>query len=100
DESGVTVVGAHVPEPQRIDARNIVWAAGVRASPIAASLGVALDPAGRVMVEPDLSVPGHPEIFIAGDLAHVQDERGSPVPGVAPAAMQMGDHVARVIRRS
>lgn len=101
DAGGVTVVGARVPDPQRIDARNIIWAAGVRASPIVRSLDTPLDPAGRVIVAPDLSVPGHPEIFIAGDLASIMDERsGSLVPGVAPAAMQMGDHVARTIRRS
>ncbi len=98
DARGVTVVGARIPEPYRIDAGNVIWAAGVKASPIAASLGVPLDPAGRVAVEPDLSVPGHPDIFVAGDLARIDDQRtGSPVPGVAPAAMQMGDHVARLI---
>lgn len=101
DAGTVTVVGARVPEPQRIEARNVIWAAGVRASPLAASLNTPLDPAGRVIVAPDLSVPGHPNIYIAGDLASITDEgTGSLVPGVAPAAMQMGDHVARVVRRS
>lgn len=101
DGGSVTVVGARVPDPQRIEARNVIWAAGVRASPLAGSLDTPLDSAGRVVVAPDLSVPGHPEIFVAGDLASMMDERtGSPVPGVAPAAMQMGDHVARTIRRS
>lgn len=99
DGSGITVVGARVPDPQRIDAGNIIWAAGVRASPLAASLGAPLDPAGRVIVEPDLSVPGRPEVLVVGDLARVEDPRtGQLVPGVAPAAMQMGDHAARVIR--
>jgi NADH dehydrogenase len=78
-------------------ARTVLWAAGVAASPLARSLGVPLDRAGRVPVEPDLSVPGHPEIFIAGDLASVQQD-GKPVPGVAPAAKQMGAHVAQAIR--
>ena len=101
DAQGVTVVGAHVPDPFRIDAGSVIWAAGVKGSPIATSLGVPLDHAGRVIVKPDLSVPGHPEILVAGDLAHLDDPRtGAPVPGVAPAAMQMGDHVARLIHRS
>lgn len=78
-------------------ARTVVWAAGVAASPLAQSLGVPLDRAGRVPVLPDLTVPGHPEIFIAGDLATIT-QGGKPVPGVAPAAKQMGNHVARTIR--
>ena len=80
----------------RIAARTVLWAAGVAASPLARDLGVPLDRAGRVLVEPDLSVPGHPSIFVAGDLASIQCE-GKPVPGVAPAAKQMGRHVARAI---
>jgi NADH dehydrogenase len=84
---------------ERIDAACIIWAAGVRAEPLAATLGVPLDRAGRVPVEPDLSAPGRPEVFVIGDLALVQDPRtGRPVPGIAPAAMQMGRHAARVIR--
>jgi NADH dehydrogenase len=80
-----------------ISARTVLWAAGVAASPLARSLGVPLDRAGRVAVDPDLSVPGHPELFVAGDLASVQCA-GKPVPGVAPAAKQMGRHVADMIR--
>ena len=82
---------------ERIAARTVLWAAGVAASPLARDLGVPLDRAGRVIVQPDLSVPGHPEIFIAGDLASLQFN-GKPVPGVAPAAKQMGRHVAQAIR--
>ena len=82
---------------ERIAARTVLWAAGVAASPLARDLGVPLDRAGRVIVQPDLSVPGHPEIFIAGDLASLQYD-GKPVPGVAPAAKQMGHHVAQAIR--
>ncbi len=82
---------------QRIAARTVLWAAGVAASPLARDLGVPLDRAGRVIVQLDLSVPGHPEIFIAGDLASLQYD-GKPVPGVAPAAKQMGRHVAQAIR--
>jgi NADH:ubiquinone reductase (H+-translocating) len=81
----------------RIDARTVLWAAGVAASPLARTLGVPLDRAGRVVVQPDLSVPGTPEVFVAGDLASVQQD-GRPVPGVAPAAKQMGNHVAATIR--
>lgn len=81
---------------ERIAARTVLWAAGVAASPLARDLGVPLDRAGRVIVQPDLTVPGYPEIFIAGDLASLQYD-GKPVPGVAPAAKQMGRHVAQTI---
>lgn len=81
-----------------IQAENIIWAAGVTASSLTASLGVDRDKAGRVKVNTDLSVPGHPEVFAIGDLALVMDKHGQPVPGICPAAMQMGKHVARVIR--
>ncbi len=81
-----------------IEARNIFWAAGVAASPLGGCLGAELDRAGRVIVAPDLSVPGRPEIFVLGDLAHVTNPDGSMVPGVAPAALQMGTHAARCIR--
>ena len=80
-----------------IPAKTVVWAAGVAASPLARTLGVSLDRAGRVPVKPDLSVAGHPDIFVAGDLAAVTSD-GLPVPGVAPAAKQMGRHVAQVLR--
>src|SRR5688572_5825418 len=75
---------------ERIVARTVIWAAGVAASPLGASLGAPVDRAGRVRVNPDLSVPGHAEIFVAGDLAAVD-----AVPGIAPAAKQMGKHAAR-----
>ena len=81
---------------QFIPARTVVWAAGVAASPLAKSLDVPLDRAGRVPVEKDLSVPGFPHVFVAGDLASLRQD-GKPVPGVAPAAKQMGRHVAHVI---
>jgi len=76
-------------------AGNIIWAAGVSATPLTKKLGVELDRAGRVKVNPDLSVPGHPEIFAIGDLALVMEKDGQPVPGICPAAMQMGRHVSR-----
>jgi NADH dehydrogenase len=84
---------------QRIPTRTVMWAAGNQASPLARTLDVPLDRAGRVLVRPDLSVPEHPNIFIAGDLAAVKRENGELVPGVAPAANQMGKLVARNIRR-
>lgn len=80
-----------------IRAGNIIWAAGVSATPLTKQLGVELDKAGRVKVNHDLSVPGHPEIFAIGDMALLLQENGKPVPGVSPAAMQMGKHVAKII---
>ena len=82
---------------ERIAVGNVIWAAGVSAVPLARQLGVELDRAGRIKVQPDLSVPGHPEVFAIGDLALVLDEAGRPVPGVSPAAMQMAAHVAHLI---
>ena len=82
---------------ERVAARTVLWAAGVAASPLGRCLGAPLDRAGRVLVEDDLSVPGHPEIFVVGDLASRQQD-GKPVPGVAPAAKQMGTHAAKMIR--
>jgi NADH dehydrogenase len=80
-------------------AGNIIWAAGIAATPLTKKLGAELDRAGRVKVNPDLSVPGHPEVFAIGDLATVPGEGGQPVPWVSPAAMQMGRYVARIIQR-
>ena len=81
---------------QRIAARTILWAAGVAASPLGKQLGAELDRAGRVRVQPDLSLASHPEVFVAGDLASIE-HNGKPVPGVAPAAKQMGARVAHNI---
>jgi NADH dehydrogenase len=81
----------------RIDASTIIWAAGVVASPAARWLGAEHDYAGRVLVRPDLSLPDHPEVFVIGDAAGVHDQTGAMVPGVAPAAKQMGRYVGRVI---
>ena len=83
-----------------IPANTIVWAAGVQASPLGRSLGVELDRAGRVLVNPDLSVPGHPEIFVIGDMASLEDPRGRPFPGVAQVAMQQGAWAAANILRA
>jgi NADH dehydrogenase len=84
--------------PEAIPSRTVVWAAGVAASPAARWLGAEKDKLGRVIVGPDLSVPGSPEIFVTGDTAHVPLPDGSTVPGLAPAAKQMGTYVARVVR--
>jgi NADH:ubiquinone reductase (H+-translocating) len=92
DASGA-VVGA-----ERIESRTILWAAGVAASPAAKWLGAEADRAGRVIVTPGLTLPGHPEIFVVGDTAHVEDAAGKPLPGVAPVAKQQGAYVAGVIR--
>jgi NADH:ubiquinone reductase (H+-translocating) len=81
----------------RIDAGTIVWAAGVVASPAARWLGAERDSAGRVIVSPDLSVPGKPGVFVIGDTAAVRDAAGNAVPGVAPAAKQMGHYVGKLI---
>jgi NADH dehydrogenase len=80
-----------------IRAGNIIWGAGVNGNPLAKTLGVELDRAGNIKVRPDLSLPGHPEAFAVGDMVSLVDKNGVAVPGVAPAAMQMGAHAARVI---
>jgi NADH:ubiquinone reductase (H+-translocating) len=81
----------------RLDAGTIIWAAGVVASPAAQWLAAEHDRAGRVIVGPDLSLPRNPNVFVVGDTASVQDETGKPVPGVAPAAKQMGQYVGKLI---
>ena len=83
-----------------IPTRTVLWAAGVQASPLAKSLGVPLDRAGRVLVEPDLTIPGHKDVFVIGDLAAVKQRDGSFVPGVAPAAIQEGQHTAYNLDRA
>jgi NADH dehydrogenase len=84
---------------ERIETRTVFWAAGNAASPLGKSLGVPLDRAGRVVVNPDLSIPGHPEVFVIGDLALVMRADGRPVPGVSPAAIQEGKRAAKNVRR-
>ena len=82
---------------ERVAAETVLWAAGVQPSPLARSLGVPLDRAGRVLVNPDLSVPGHPEVLVIGDLAALSDAAGKPLPGLAPVAIQEGEYAARAI---
>ncbi len=99
DENGVTLQGPSGQE--RIDAKTVVWAAGVTATPlgrvIADRTGAKLDRQGRILVAPDLSVPGHPEILVIGDLASVTQD-GKPLPGVAPVAMQQGRYAAKLVQ--
>ncbi len=99
DPGGVTLAPTDGQPGERIPSHTVLWAAGVAASPLAKSLGVPLDRAGRVLVEPDLTVPGHPEIYVIGDVAAVKQGDGF-VPGVAPAAIQEAKHAAKNIVRS
>ncbi len=92
DADGVIVAG------ERIASHTVIWAAGVKASPAGAWIGAETDRAGRVIVHGDLSVPGHPEIFVLGDTASATDADGKPLPGVAPVAMQQGRYIGRTIR--
>jgi NADH dehydrogenase len=94
-EYGVVSVGK-----EKIPASVILWGAGVAASSLGKMLGVPVDKAGRVIVQPDLTVPEHPEVFVTGDLASARRHNGQPVPGVAPAAIQMGKFAARQIKRA
>lgn len=91
DERGVELSGA------RIEACTIVWAAGVAASPAAKWLGAERDRAGRIVVGPDLGVPGHPGIYAIGDTAHALDRKGRPLPGIAPVAKQQGQYLAKLL---
>ena len=109
-ELGVEVVtGAAVTEvvpgivrigERSIEADTVLWAAGVAGSPLGGTIGAPLDRAGRVRVQPDLTVPGHPDVFVIGDLASLDGPDGKPLPGVAQVAIQMGKHAARNIDRA
>jgi NADH dehydrogenase len=104
DGESVTIDDASGNKPERILSRTVIWAAGVTASSLAARLaeltGAERDPAGRVTVEPDLTLPGHPEVFALGDMVRVRGTDGASVvlPGVAPVAMQQGRYAAKVVR--
>src|SRR5581483_8161804 len=82
---------------ERLRSYNVIWAAGVRASPLVESLGLERGPGGRVRVAPDCSLPGHPEAFVIGDAAYLEQASGEAVPGVSQGALQMGRFVARTI---
>lgn len=96
----VTAGKLHFTDGGELETRAVIWAAGVEAQPLTAMLGVPLaDRAGRVTPAPDLSLPGMPDVFVVGDLVRMKDAKDKPVPGVASAAMQMGRHVARIIKK-
>jgi len=101
DETGVTI--RRGSQTEHIPARTVIWAAGVQASPLGRMLaeraGAELDRVGRVIVEPDLTIAGHPEILVIGDLANFSHQTGNPLPGVAPVAMQEGRYAADLVRR-
>ena len=101
DEEGVTL--RHDGETARVRAATVLWAAGVQASPLAEALaaeaGVDTDRAGRIPAGADLTLPGHPEVFLVGDMVRFEDPEGELLPGVAPVAMQQGRYAARAIRR-
>ena len=101
-DTRVTAIDGHAVwlGSERIAAETVLWAAGVAASPFVASLGSQRDTAGRVLVQPDLTIPGHSEVFVIGDAATLTDADGAPLPGVAPVAMQQGRYVARTIAGS
>jgi NADH dehydrogenase len=91
-DGGVAVDG------ERLASHNVIWAAGVRPSPLVATLGAELGPGGRVKVQPDCSISGHPNVFVIGDAAYLVDSRtGKQVPGVSQGALQMGQYVAAII---
>ncbi|MGE5196299.1 MAG: NAD(P)/FAD-dependent oxidoreductase [Anaerolineae bacterium] len=92
-EEGVQV------EDLYLESENVIWAAGNQASPLLKTLDVPLDRQGRVLVEPDLSIPGHPEIFVIGDAAFAKDKDGKPLPGIAPTAIQQSKYVAQILRK-
>jgi len=101
EPAGVTISSGD--QQQFIAARTVLWTAGVQASPLGQALakaaGAQTDRGGRVIVEPDLSVPGHPDIFVVGDLAHYAHQTGQPLPGVAQVAIQQGRYVAELLKR-
>jgi NADH dehydrogenase len=100
ETTGETNMGeTNMGETKKMNAAVILWAAGVAASPLGKKLGVPIDRAGRVLVNPDLSLPHHPEVFVIGDLAALKDASGKLLPGVAPVAILEGRYVAKLIRR-
>ena len=98
----VTQIGPGVVQvgEERIEAETVLWAAGVAASPLGAALGAPVDRVGRVLIRPDLTIPGHPDVFVIGDLASLAGPDGRPLPGVAQVAIQMGAHAAHNIVRA
>ncbi len=97
--TGVDSGGVTLQSGERIECRTVLWAAGVTASPLGRALGLEVDRAGRVLIQPDLTVPGHPEIFVIGDQVTLSGADGKPLPGVAPVAIQQGRHAAANLLR-
>jgi NADH dehydrogenase len=95
---GIGPHGVRLRTGETLLADTVVWAAGVASSPLIRALGAPVDRQGRAKVEPDCSLPGHPEVFVIGDCAYLTDEHGNPLPGVSPTAMQMGRYVASIVR--
>lgn len=98
--TSITADGVEIDGNTFIPAKNIVWAAGNQASPILKTLDTPLDKQGRAIVEADLTLPDHPEVFVLGDAANAKDKDGNPLPGLAPVAAQQGKYVAKIIRRN
>jgi NADH dehydrogenase len=100
--SPVTAIGPGFVEMagERLEAETVLWCAGVAASPLARALGTPLDKAGRVLVQPDLTIQGHPEVFVIGDLASFTHQTGEPLPGVAQVAIQQGRHASDNVLRA
>lgn len=92
-KDGVQIEDLYIP------CQNVIWAAGNQVSPLLQNLDVPLDRAGRAIVEPDLSIPGNPEIFVIGDASSAKDKKGNPLPGIAPTAIQQGHYVAKILRK-
>ena len=91
--------GVEVGSTERIQSATVLWAAGVQASPIGKDSGLEVDRQGRVVVEPDLSIKGYPDVFVAGDQANFSHQNGKPLPGIAPVAIQQGNYLAKLIRK-
>jgi NADH dehydrogenase len=98
--AGVDELGVSLRDGRRLEAATVVWTAGVKGSPVGEWLGAPVDRQGRVEVGPTLQLPGHPEVFVIGDLARVADGRDTPLPQLAPVAMQQAGHVAQSIAGS
>jgi len=96
--TNITESGVYIGD-KFLESFSIIWAAGVHASPLLQTLDTPLDKAGRAIVGPDLSIPDHPEIFVIGDSAHTEDEKGEPLPGVASVAIQQGRYIAKIISK-
>lgn len=97
--TNITSEGVQI-EDDFIESKNVIWAAGNQASPLLKTLDVPLDRQGRVIVEPDLSIPGHSEIFVIGDASHAKNEQEKPLPGTAPVAIQQGKYIAKLLKNS